>query len=71
MPSYLKPMFKSYLALSGKTLTRVIEEYNQLHEPTTISNVNNKLTRGTIKYEEMERLANIIGYDIQWVKREE
>ena len=43
---------KSYIAMSGKTLTAIVEEYNKTHEPTTTQNISNKLTRGTIKYSE-------------------
>lgn len=71
MPSELQKLFKSYLALSGKSFTNVIDEYNQSNEPTTVSNINNKLARETIKYSEIVKLADILGYDIQWIKRDE
>lgn len=70
MPSELQKLFKSYLALSGKSFTNVIEEYNQNNDATTVSNINNKLARETIKYNEIVKLADIMGYDIQWVKRD-
>lgn len=71
MPSELQKLFKSHLALSGKSFTNVIEEYNQTNDATTVSNINNKLARETIKYNEIVKLADIMGYDIQWVKRDE
>lgn len=71
MPSNMQKFFKSQLALSGMTFTEVIDEYNKsIAEPTTVSNINNKLARETIKYTEIVKLADILGYDIQWVKRD-
>ena len=71
MKSELQKFFKSKLALSGMTFTHVISSYNQSSEvPTTISNINNKLSRETIKYSEMVKLADVMGYDIQWIKRD-
>ena len=70
MPSELQKMFKSYLALSGMSFTKAIELYNQTHEPTTVSNINNKLSRGTIRYSEMVELLDVLGYDVQITKRD-
>lgn len=70
MPSEMQKFFKSKLAMSGMTFTKLIEEYNKSNEHTTVSNINNKLSRGTIKYSEIVKLADIMGYDIQWVKRD-
>ena len=71
MKSELQKFFKSKLALAGMTFTDVISGYNQNDEvQTTISNINNKLSRETIKYSEMVSLADVMGYDIKWVKRD-
>ena len=71
MKSDLQKFFKSKLALAGMTFTDVISGYNQNNEvQTTISNINNKLSRETIKYSEMVSLADVMGYDIKWVKRD-
>ena len=71
MKSELQKFFKSKLALSGITFTDVISGYNQNNKvQTTISNINNKLSRETIKYSEMVSLADVMGYDIKWVKRD-
>jgi len=70
MPSEMQKFFKSKLAMSGMTFTRLIEEYNKSNEHTTVSNINNKLSRDTIKYSEIVKLADVMGYDIKWVKRD-
>ena len=70
MPSEMQKFFKSKLAMSGITFVKLIDEYNKTNDKTPVSNINNKLSRGTIKYTEVVRLADIMGYDIQWVKRD-
>ena len=32
-------------------------------------NFSNRLSRGTFKYQEVVTLLDIVGYDIQWIKR--
>ncbi len=52
----LKKELKSQMALKGITFTQVIEEMNNRRSKdnqTTIQNINNKITRGTIKYSEV------------------
>lgn len=70
MPSEMQKFFKSKLAMSGMTFTKVIDEYNKSNDKTTVSNINNKLSRDTIKYSEILKLADIMGYDIKWIKRD-
>lgn len=71
MPSEMQKFFKSKLAMSGMTFSKLIEEYNKtIKQPTTVSNINNKLSRDTIKYSEIVKLANVMGYDIEWVKKD-
>jgi hypothetical protein len=63
---------KSYIARSGWKLIDIIVEYNKrlpVGEQTTIQNISNKLTRGTIKYKEVKDIADIIGYKLEWVKK--
>lgn len=71
MPSEMQKFFNSKRALSGMTFSKIIEEYNRANKQnTTVSNINNKLSRDTIKYSEIVKLADVMGYDIQWVKRD-
>lgn len=62
---------KAAIAMSGMTLTAVVEEMKRRHpnEPTTTQNISNKLTRQTIKYSEVLEIADIIGFKIEWIKK--
>ena len=65
---------KSYIAKSGWKLTDIVSEYNKrlsVDEKTTTQNISNKLTRGTIKYNEVKVIADIIGYKIEWINKKE
>ena len=60
---------KSCIARKGWTLTSIVKEMNKdrsLNQQTTVQNISNKLTRGTIKYSEILEIARIIGFEIQW-----
>lgn len=71
MPSEMQKFFKSKLVMSGMTFSKLIDEYNKTTEQhTTVSNINNKLSRDTIKYSEIVKLADVMGYDIEWIKRD-
>lgn len=63
---------KAMIASQGWTLTRVVQKMNEQRseqDRTTIQNISNKLTRGTIKYSEILEIAEIIGIDILWESR--
>lgn len=57
---------KAMLARQGWTLTRVVKEMNRRHperKATTVQNISNKLTRGTIKFSEVLEIAKIIEFN--------
>lgn len=63
---------KAMITLRGWTLTGVVQKMNErrpAQDKTTIQNISNKLTRGTIKYSEILEIAEIIGIDILWEPR--
>lgn len=67
----IKNEIKSYIALSGWTLTDIVKTMNKKYgTDTTTQNLSNKLTRGTIKYNECKQIAEIIGYKIEWIKKD-
>ncbi len=69
----VKNEIKSYIAKSGWTLTNIVKEMNKTRsegEQTTTQNISNKLARGTIKYSECKEIAEIIGFSIEWEKRQ-
>lgn len=68
----VKELIKEYLSKENETLTNVINKINLNktdEEKTTVQNINNKLTRETIKYTEILEIADALGYDIVWEKR--
>lgn len=66
----VKNEINSYLAKTGWTLTAVAQELTLRHgKNVTVQNLSNKLTKGTIRYNEVVEIANIIGYDLVWTKR--
>lgn len=71
MSDLIKNEIKSYISSSGWTLTDIVEKINEslpLDKQTTVQNLSNKLTRGTIKYSEVKEIAAIIGMEIVWKK---
>lgn len=62
---------KSYIVLSGYTMTEIIEMLNiKYNRNDTVQNLSNKLSRGTIKYSEAKEIADITGYNINWNKKD-
>lgn len=64
---------KSYIASTGWTIADIVKELNKTKNAdnqTTPQNLSNKLSRGTIKYGEVHEIANIIGYEIKWIKKD-
>ena len=62
---------KALIASHGFTLTEIVRRLNESRAPeaqTTVENISNKLTRGTIKYSEILEITSIIGLKIQWTK---
>lgn len=68
MDNKVRNDIKALLAKHGRTLTSVVQEMNNRHpnNKTTIQNVSNKLSRGTIKYSEVIEIAEIVGCQIAW-----
>ena len=68
----IKNEIKSIIAKKGMTMTAVVELINNnrnTDNKTSVQNLNNKLTRESIKYTEMVELANVLGFDIKWIPR--
>ncbi|WGT38474.1 hypothetical protein QH639_22105 [Lysinibacillus sp. 1 U-2021] len=74
MSNIIKNEIKGYISSSGWTLTEIVNKMNENlpdDKKTTVQNISNKLTRGTIKYSEVKEIANIIGMNIEWTKKED
>lgn len=62
---------KAIIAQNGLTLTEVVNRMNLQRRPdeqTTVQNISNKLTRGTIKFSDVLEIASVIGLKISWDK---
>lgn len=60
---------KAYIAKSGMTLTEVVNLMNlnrSEDNQTSIQNISNKISRGTIKYSEILEIASILNMNIKW-----
>lgn len=66
----LKEDIKAIIIKSGWTMRKVVEALNIKYDRTdTIQNLSAKLNRGTIKYREVLEILEIIGYEIEFVKK--
>lgn len=69
MPGNIKNEIKAQIIACGWSLTKVVNEINLRHpdrKKTTVQNISNKLSRGTIKYSEVLEIADIIGISLVW-----
>lgn len=74
MTNTIKNEIKGYISTSGWTLTEIVNKMNEKlpdDKKTTVQNISNKLTRGTIKYSEVKEIADIIGMNLLWIKKED
>ena len=65
-----RKMIKKLLSDCDITLKEVVTEMNKRHpeDPTTPQNITNKLARQTIKFKEVMEIADIVGYEVKFVK---
>lgn len=66
----LRDDLKAAIVKSGRTMKSVIEELNQKNgRQDSLQNLSGKMSRGTLRYTEVEEILDLIGYDIVWQKR--
>ncbi len=66
----LKRRLKTAISKSGYTMAQVNDELNKRHNANLgYQNFSNRLSKETFKYNEILEILDIIGYDIQWIKR--
>ena len=72
MKSNLRNEIKSYIVRQGMTMQEVVDlladEYGW---SDSVSNLSNKLQRESLRYTEAVQLANVLGFEIVWQKRQE
>ena len=61
---------KSQLMREGITMQEVLEQLAEKYGwSKSVSNLSGKLHRETLRYREAVELADVLGYEIVWVKR--
>ena len=67
----IKNEVKVKILQKGHTMTKLVELLNgKYNKNTTVQNLSNKLTRETIQYKEILEIADVLGYEIRWVDKE-
>lgn len=70
----IKETIKIMLAKTDITLTEIVNRLNKKNEnnpnykPDSVQNLSKKINKGTLRYEEAEEIADLIGYKIEWIK---
>lgn len=65
----VKTDIKTILAESDITITQLAKEMSQkLGKNISQSNISQKLSRGTLKYEEAKLIGQILGYELKFVR---
>ena len=66
----LRGEIKSYIVREGRTMEEVVTMLKEMYNRSGIvSNLSGKLNRGTLRYQEAKEIADVLDYDIIWVKR--
>lgn len=65
----LRDEVKGYITLSGWQMGEVANKLSNKKSKVALQNLSNKLARGTIKYSEVKKIAQITGYEIKWIKK--
>lgn len=60
---------KMLLAKKAMTMTRLAELLTENGMKTSIKSLSNKLTAKTIKFEEVRKILDVMGYDIEYKER--
>ena len=70
MKSNLRNEIKSYIVRQGMTMQEVVDLLSDEYGwSDSVSNLSAKLQRESIRYKEVLELADVLGYDLVWVKR--
>lgn len=67
----LKDEIKSYIAISGLTLTDIQKELNNRNGTNySVQNLSKKINNETLRYSELKQIADILGFNITWVRKD-
>ena len=63
---------KAQIVRAGMTMQQVVDLLSDEYGwSDSVSNFSNKLARGSLRYEEAVQLAEVLGYEIVWKKKED
>lgn len=60
---------KAKIIESGHTMTDVVKILNERGKEGSIQNLSQKLTRGSLRYDEAVEIADVLGYKIEWTRK--
>ena len=61
---------KSYIVKEGMTMRELVEMLAYEYDwSDSVPNFSGKLRRGSLRYSEAVEMADVMGYDIVWMKR--
>jgi hypothetical protein len=61
---------KSYIVREGLSMRELLERLVVTHKWSgSLSNFSGKLKRGTLRYSEAEDIADVLGYEIAWIRK--
>ena len=61
---------KSYIVREGLSMREVVEKLAVNYKwSNSLSNFSGKLQRDSLRYKEVKEIADVLGYDIVWVRR--
>lgn len=67
----VKNDIKSIIVKEGFTITQVAQTLNEKNNTEyTMQNLAKKINNETIRYSEVLQLAEILGYKIEWIKKD-
>ena len=66
----IKNQIKAHIMFAGFTMAEVVDALSTEYGwSDSLSNFSAKLGRGSLRYAEAVKIADILGYDIVWQKR--
>ena len=68
----IRSEIKAQIVREGRTMEAVVHELAEKYRwSRSVPNFSGKLSRGSLRYTEALELADVLGYDIIWQKREQ
>lgn len=65
----IKEDIKMLLAKNGMTMTELARRLSTEEETITVQSISKKLAKRTIKFEEVRKILDIIGYEIEYKEK--